>query len=62
MTPEERLLESIFGELEPDKYNCAWLNCEYGMGLAGMDRCSASGADPMSLSCPKFSREKLIES
>ncbi len=44
-----------------NKWKCNWLNCAYGMCLAGMNFCHVPQADPMNSRCPKFITEEELE-
>ena len=51
---EKEILEEIFGRAEK-KWNCNWMKCAYGMGLAGRDRCAFG--DPLDKDCSNFEDE-----
>ena len=51
---EKEILEEIFGKAEK-KWNCNWMKCVYGMGLAGRGMCAFG--DPLDKDCPNWEDE-----
>jgi len=43
--------DSDWRDIPANEWNCKWLKCTWGTGLAGMDSCPGNPKDP---DCPKF--------
>lgn len=57
-TPAPLMLEVLEDDMDRDvpswDWRCNYLQCDWGMGLAGLDRCPG---DPENKDCPEFTTE-----